>query len=220
MLFFWEEGMRKKRSGASDYWEDKGPAVRAVTAPSTSGAPPSLPSELPIQFHPHKGISSTAPSLIYPSIHLSLPQQMGKITCNNATTNCPRSPPPQSYIQISAPLKLVPAVEKDTSESLKECKWWPFAAREFRTVQMSDLVSAGFALRQINQTILANTRQLEIKQEFRRVHMFTWGGLDLNILHRDLWDIKLSVYFRVLSPFCSLKPNLSCNSLFVLCSVL
>lgn len=53
--------------------------------------PPSLPSELLIQFHPHEGISSTAPSLIYPSIHLSLPQQMGKITRNNATTNSPPS---------------------------------------------------------------------------------------------------------------------------------
>lgn len=109
--------------------------------------PPSLPSELPIQFHPHGGISSTAPSLIYPSIHLSLPQQMGKITPNNATTNSPPSSPPPSYIQISAPLKSVPVVEKDTSESLKECKWRFFGAREFRTVQMSDLVSAGVALR-------------------------------------------------------------------------
>lgn len=54
-------------------------------------SPPSLPSELLIQFHPHEGISSTAPSLIYPSIHLSLPQQMGKITRNNATTNSPPS---------------------------------------------------------------------------------------------------------------------------------
>lgn len=81
-----------ERSGASDYWEDKGPAVQALTAPSTSGVPPqSLPSELLIQFHPHEGISSTAPLLIYPSIHLSLPQQMGKITRNNATTNSPPS---------------------------------------------------------------------------------------------------------------------------------
>lgn len=76
-----EEGMRKKRSGASDYWEDKGPAVWALTAPSTSGVPPnppSLPSELTIQFHPHERISSTVPSLIYSSIHLSLPPTNGK----------------------------------------------------------------------------------------------------------------------------------------------
>lgn len=71
--------------------------------------PTSPPSELPIQFHPHEGISSTAPSLIYPSIHLSLPQQMGKITRNSATTNSPASLP-RSHIQISAPLKSVPAM--------------------------------------------------------------------------------------------------------------
>lgn len=40
--------------------------------------PPSLPSELTIQFHPHERISSTAPSLIYSSIHLSLPPTNGK----------------------------------------------------------------------------------------------------------------------------------------------
>lgn len=66
--------------------------------------PPSLPSELPIQFHPHKGISSTAPSLIYPSIRLSLPQQMGKITCNNATTNSPWSPPPPPNLTFKSQL--------------------------------------------------------------------------------------------------------------------
>lgn len=43
-----------------------------------SPPPPPLPSELPIQFHPHERISSTAPSLIYSSIHLSLPPTNGK----------------------------------------------------------------------------------------------------------------------------------------------
>lgn len=66
---------------------------------------------------------------------------------------------PQSHIQISPPLKSVPAAEKDTAESRKECKWRVFSAREFRTAQMSDLVSAGFALQQINQTLLANAGQ-------------------------------------------------------------
>ena len=61
---------------------------------------------------------------------------MGKITRNNATTNSLLSPPPQSYIQISAPLKSVPAVEKDTSELLKECNWRRFGAREFRTADV------------------------------------------------------------------------------------
>lgn len=59
------------------------------------------PPKLPIQFHPHGGISSAAPSLIYPSIHLSLPQQMEKITGNNATTNSPPAPPPHLVISHS-----------------------------------------------------------------------------------------------------------------------
>lgn len=89
VLLEWREGM-ERRGTASDYWEDKDPAVSGLTAPSTSGAPPIPPSKLTIQFHPDKGISSsptTRPSSIYPSIHLAFPQQMEIITHNNTTTN-------------------------------------------------------------------------------------------------------------------------------------
>lgn len=65
---FREGGMRKKRSGASDYWEDKGPAVRPLTAASTSGVPPHVP---PLwASHP---IPSTRGNFLHSSItHLSL----------------------------------------------------------------------------------------------------------------------------------------------------
>lgn len=80
---------------------------------------------------------------------------MGKITQQPTARQAPSA---QSYIQISALVKSVPVVEKDTSESLKERKWGLFAAGEFRTVQILDFMSAGFVL-----------RQLQMRQEFRRV---------------------------------------------------
>lgn len=65
-----EEGMRKKRSGASDYWEDKGPAVWALTAPSTSGVPPTPPTPPLWASHP---IPSARENFLHSSItHLFL----------------------------------------------------------------------------------------------------------------------------------------------------
>lgn len=83
------EGMGKKRGTASDYWEDKDPAVLGLTAPSTSGVPhPSLQAHHPIpSTQGNFLLLTTHPSFIYPSIHLSFPKQMEIITHNNTTTN-------------------------------------------------------------------------------------------------------------------------------------
>lgn len=102
VLLVGREGMKKKRGTASDYWEDKDLAVLGLTAPSTSGAP-IPPYKLTIQFHPDKGISSSTSS-IYPSIHLSFPQQMEIITHNNTTTNSSLSLlSPTSHPNLSSP---------------------------------------------------------------------------------------------------------------------
>lgn len=98
------EGM-ERRGTASDYWEDKDPAVSGLTAPSTSGAPhPSLRARHPIPSRQGNFLlPTTRPSSIYPSIHLSFPQQMKIITHNNTTTNKFAVPPfLQPHIQISA----------------------------------------------------------------------------------------------------------------------
>lgn len=85
----WRKGM-ERRGTASDYWEDKDPAVLGLTAPSTSGAP--HPSLHPSASSPSNSIETREfppphPSSIYSSIHLSVPQQMEIITHNNTTTN-------------------------------------------------------------------------------------------------------------------------------------
>lgn len=91
MLLSWKGRNEEKEVERVIIEKTKALLSRLWQHPLHQVSPPSLPSELPIQFHPHEGISSTAPSLIYPSIHLSLPQQMEKITRNNATTNSPPS---------------------------------------------------------------------------------------------------------------------------------
>lgn len=74
--------------------------------------------------------TTTHPSSIYPSIHLSFPQQMEIITHNNTTSNSSLSLLSTSRFQLLRmtallirPLKSVPMVERDTSESRKECNW-------------------------------------------------------------------------------------------------
>lgn len=85
----------ERRGKASDYWEDKDPAVFGLTAPFTSGAPhPSLQARHPIPSRQGNFLlPTTQPSSIYPSIHLSFPQQMEIITHNNTTTNNFTVPP-------------------------------------------------------------------------------------------------------------------------------
>lgn len=110
----WGKKEWKKKGTASDYWEDKDPAVLGLTAPSTSGAPipPSIhpqarhpiPSRRGNFLHP-----TTHPSSIYPSIHLSFPQQMEIITDNNTTTN--------GWLSLLSPT---------SHPNLNSSKWWVF----------------------------------------------------------------------------------------------
>lgn len=103
---------------ASDYWEDKDPAVSGLTAASTSGVPrPSLRDHHPI---PSTRGNFLLPLFIYPSIHLSFrPQQTEIITLDNATTNSSlpllfsslRSKH-RAWIFWVGPLQSVPVVEK------------------------------------------------------------------------------------------------------------
>lgn len=77
-------------------------------------------------------LPTTRPSSIYPSIHLAFPQQMEIITHNN--NNQQFADPPFSNLTSKSrllrmtgllirPLKSLPMVERDTSESRKECNW-------------------------------------------------------------------------------------------------
>lgn len=104
VLLVGREGM-ERRGTASDYWEDKDPAVLGLTAPSTSGAPhPSLQARHPIPSRQGNFLlPTTHPSSIYPSIHLSFPQQMEIITHNNTTTNSsPSLLSPTSHPNLSS----------------------------------------------------------------------------------------------------------------------
>lgn len=131
------EGMRR-RGTASDYWEDKDPAVWGLTAPSTSGAlhpslhsSPSSPSnstetrEFPPPHHP-------------PIIHLSLHSSLFSPT--NGNNNTKQHNNQQSYVRpfsklpsksqllrmiglLIRPLKPFPLRERDTSESREECNF-------------------------------------------------------------------------------------------------
>ncbi len=95
----------ERRGTASDYWEDKDPAVLGLTAPSTSGAPhPSLRAHHPIPSRQGNFLlPTTHPSSIYASIHLSFPQQMEIITHNNTTTNSsPSLLSPPSHPDLSS----------------------------------------------------------------------------------------------------------------------
>lgn len=101
--------------------------------------PPIPPSMHPWARHPipsRQGnflLPTTHPSSIYPSIHLSFPQQMEIITHNNTTTNSSlfllfSQPHIQTQLLrmtglLIRPLKSIPVGERDTSESRKECNW-------------------------------------------------------------------------------------------------
>lgn len=123
----------ERRGTASDYWEDKDPAVLGLTAPSTSGAPhPSLQARHPIPSRQGNFLLPTTDlSSIYPSIHLSFPQQMEIITHNN-TTSLPFLLSSTSHPNLSSSewrlfwsdlSSRSQWVERDTSESRKECNW-------------------------------------------------------------------------------------------------
>lgn len=179
-------------------------------------SPPSLPSELPIQFHPHKGISSTASSLIYPSIHLSLPQQMGKITRNNATTNSPPSPP-----RPTTPRNL----------TFKSQLLWSRSQR-WKKIRLnhSKNASGGFLVPENSEQCRCRIWCRLVLHYDRLIRRF-WqkNGLEMGwiltssticgTLIRRSRRLRL---FSVLLPSTtwSLKPNLSCYYLYVLCSVL
>lgn len=124
------EEERQRGGAASDYWEDKGAAVWALTAASTSGVPP---------LQDHHPIPSTRgnfllPLFIYPP-HSSPPpnNKMGIITLNNATTAGPprlhfrREPPTSTYRLLdlfqSDLFSRSQRWKRDTSESCKECHW-------------------------------------------------------------------------------------------------
>lgn len=101
--------------------------------------PPTPPFIPPRARHPiptRRGnfpLSTTQPSSIYPSIHLSFPPTNGNNNTqqhNNTTDRCSSSLHLHLQTQVFTmtgllirPLKSVPAGERDTSESCKECNW-------------------------------------------------------------------------------------------------
>lgn len=131
----WRKGM-ERRGTASDYWEDKDPAVLGLTAPSTSGAP--HPSLHPSASSPSNSIETREfpPPHRTPIIHLFLHSSLCSPTNGNNNTQQHNNqqfaiPPFSSLTSKSQLLRMmalliralssVPVGEMDTSESCKEC---------------------------------------------------------------------------------------------------
>lgn len=187
--------MGEKRGTASDYWEDKDSAVLGLTAPSTSGVPhPSLQAHHPIpSTQGNFLLLTTHPSFIYPSIHLSFPQQMEIITRNNEQLAVPLFSNLTSKSKLLCmtgllirPLKSVPVVERDMSESRKECNW-QVLVRSRHPVCQRIPYSAGQQSRRLHERKYSVSQTKLVLHYIRLIrHFETTGQLSIELKMKHL----------------------------------